>query len=710
MELFTITCTTCQQRLKVRDASTIGEIQICPKCGSMVLVEPPEGWRETPADKPQVPAPQPSSPPQAASAEIDLSNGAAVASPPPVAAEMPPAPEVGPPDEFRAAGADFDAGIQSPPVQLPLAPPLEGDAPAAEPVLPTDAWTSEAAQQRRQWLMVGGAAFVGVALAFGVLAFFASRGARPDPEESAASAPAAVASAAPADPAQPQTPPVSAPADVARPAPEKTAAGTKAASAPEPSTPAVSPPVAGPPAKPADPPAAKTPGPENAKPTQTPPATAQPSAPDARPKPADPKKVSSDTTALDETLKAFAPFIDPDVNTAPTESMEAAQQDAPRLEPEAITTGQPAVPRPEPRQIDLPARLQDKIAEVEFVEVPLEAFLRFVMNFSTIPISLDPDALALVRATPGTKISVKKADATVEQLLMAALSPLQLGYVAVGQQLVVTRPPQPAGQLRTHSHAVSDLVGSDPQQLQQLADLIVEMVAPATWQAAGGPGVIREEMPALVIQQQDTVLFQAIVFCERLRAARGLPPQSKFNPELFSLQPAWARAAPRLARSVTLNFLQPASFTRILDRLSDEAGVEILVDWQALTTLGWTPDTETTLSVNQRPLGDVLSQMLQPLELTYRVVDATTVEVTSPAAVEARWDVEFYPVKKLETPGQTPEALVARVRRELSGDESSQLAGVLHFDAPSQHLIAALPQPLQRKLAEVLKKWSEGNP
>src|SRR5687767_5759203 len=43
-DLFAIHCTTCKTRLQVRDASFVGLIQACPKCGSMVLIEPPAGW------------------------------------------------------------------------------------------------------------------------------------------------------------------------------------------------------------------------------------------------------------------------------------------------------------------------------------------------------------------------------------------------------------------------------------------------------------------------------------------------------------------------------------------------------------------------------------------------------------------------------------------------------------------------------------------
>ncbi len=42
--LFSITCTTCQARLRVRNLEAIGQILACPRCQSMVQVLPPPGW------------------------------------------------------------------------------------------------------------------------------------------------------------------------------------------------------------------------------------------------------------------------------------------------------------------------------------------------------------------------------------------------------------------------------------------------------------------------------------------------------------------------------------------------------------------------------------------------------------------------------------------------------------------------------------------
>lgn len=64
--LFAVTCTTCQAKLRVRDFAAVGSIVHCPKCQSMVLIQPPAGWTP-PAEGadtlPEIEPPQPAGPP-----------------------------------------------------------------------------------------------------------------------------------------------------------------------------------------------------------------------------------------------------------------------------------------------------------------------------------------------------------------------------------------------------------------------------------------------------------------------------------------------------------------------------------------------------------------------------------------------------------------------------------------------------------------------
>ncbi len=47
MEPFFLRCETCQARLRVRDEQFLGQVQSCPKCGSMVQILAPAGWLAT---------------------------------------------------------------------------------------------------------------------------------------------------------------------------------------------------------------------------------------------------------------------------------------------------------------------------------------------------------------------------------------------------------------------------------------------------------------------------------------------------------------------------------------------------------------------------------------------------------------------------------------------------------------------------------------
>ena len=44
MELFKITCDSCASKLKVSNASAIGQVLGCPKCQNMIRVAPPDDW------------------------------------------------------------------------------------------------------------------------------------------------------------------------------------------------------------------------------------------------------------------------------------------------------------------------------------------------------------------------------------------------------------------------------------------------------------------------------------------------------------------------------------------------------------------------------------------------------------------------------------------------------------------------------------------
>ncbi len=116
--------------------------------------------------------------------------------------------------------------------------------------------------------------------------------------------------------------------------------------------------------------------------------------------------------------------------------------------------------------------------------------------------------------------------------------------------------------LRKIRYTVSDLTGDDKAAAAELASLVRKLVAPESWQAAGGRGSVEPEQGVLVVVQTGEVHQQVLTFCEKLRAARQKPLRSHERPERFTLTTHADEAREMLDRPVTVNFHEPAPLGR----------------------------------------------------------------------------------------------------------------------------------------------------
>ena len=166
---------------------------------------------------------------------------------------------------------------------------------------------------------------------------------------------------------------------------------------------------------------------------------------------------------------------------------------------------------------------------------------------------------------------------------------------------------------------------------------------------------------ALRITQTGHVHYQIIVFCEKLRVARGLPLKSHMDPKKFALATRSVQAKAMLDQLVTVHVNVPAPLGGIIEQFRQPGGGEILIDRPGLAAIGLSENTPGTVRADKMPQGEALRQLLEPLELAWRAVDGSTLQVTTQKAIAARMEVEFYPVAKLPA-GQPPAALIERLK------------------------------------------------
>ncbi len=176
------------------------------------------------------------------------------------------------------------------------------------------------------------------------------------------------------------------------------------------------------------------------------------------------------------------------METPAPEGGPEASKVPPPPEPTAPAAALPTktLQRVAPRPVNVDAHLADTLSGIEVRQMPLWAYFDLVSELSSIPITLDAEAVTELGQSASVPVRVKLGETTVAGALDAVLEPLHLGYQVHDGQLVVGYSPQE--NMRQVRYAVGDLTDSDDQALAELAALVRRMVAPESWQQAGGKG------------------------------------------------------------------------------------------------------------------------------------------------------------------------------------------------------------------------------
>ena len=356
-----------------------------------------------------------------------------------------------------------------------------------------------------------------------------------------------------------------------------------------------------------------------------------------------------------------------------------------------------------PRIVNVAARLTGSIHGLEVRGQPLASFLDVVSDLSTIPITIDCNELLEMGQSPA--VTVRISDATIADTLKAALDPLKLSYRIENGQLIVGRLPQE--KLRQVRYTVTDLTGEDNKPLAELSALVRRMVEPESWQAvrAGNehPSLVAGS-GTLLVDQTESAHAQILVFCEKLRVARGLPLKSRIDPARFVLITREDKAHELLNRPLSANFATPQPLAAVMKWLHQTTGATMVIDHAALAAEGISDESECSGAVANKPLSALLDELTNSSELAWRAIDDKTIEITTRTAAAMKMDVEFYSAGDLAKDATAGQTLIAQINSKVEpqqwGDAADKAA--IQFDATSRTLIIRAPQRLQSHVESFL--------
>lgn len=464
--------------------------------------------------------------------------------------------------------------------------------------------------------------------------------------------------------------------------------------------------------------------------------------------------------SLDPSKPPTAPDgASPTVEGNPATASDTAPSGAPPSEPvtptAATATGEPAVKLPddpvvarEPglREVDVTARLADRVAAIEIPRVSLAKFANFITRLTTVPCVLDLEALAAAGQNAQATVSAKLANVSVDDLLKQTLAEHDLvarsisvdmpGRQGAQHLLLITR--ADADRLVERRVPAADLVGQKAKakgegastdadvsdkhvgagfpSLEELGSWIQQVVSPKSWQANGGRGTLAVDGNDLAIKQTPDVQAEIATLLKRWRAARKAPASRMQPGDEHATAMAWPAA---LDAPLTVTFFDDARLADVVEYLAERSGLTLVVDWRAVAAAGWGPDVRAGVRARDLPLTAVLDSLLSPLELDYRVLDDQTLEINSRAALAAKPQMAFYPLTNLASAERPLATMLAEINKLLvppaaaaapSGqpdEQSAPAATSVRFDEPSGYAIVVAPAGAQRDVARMVRTWEK---
>ncbi|MCA9263443.1 MAG: hypothetical protein KDA60_06320 [Planctomycetales bacterium] len=374
------------------------------------------------------------------------------------------------------------------------------------------------------------------------------------------------------------------------------------------------------------------------------------------------------------------------------------------VDPETVAffdRGSPSVPRfaveqPTMRPVNVPERLRDPVAAIKLDSVRLSDFVNFITDVSTIPVTLDVDALNRLGLAPQAPITVAQRDTTVEGLLKEAIAPLELEVTPTELGVVITTP-ETSQQQREKQYPVMDLLGTDERSTRTIAYHLRMLTGAGRWEKFGGRDSLTIVNQQMTVNSNDAGHTEVQRLLNQLRIARGLAVQSEQPERWYSGTTRVRRCQQQLSQEVTLYAVRSIAFRELVQELESRTSFQIVVNWQALAEAGWPWDTPRTLSVQALPLDTTLEKLLGPMQLTFRVVDDELLEITTLADELQKMDTEWYDVSNMIPRLPAGKSIEQHVH-EVVGIRHFDVGGGMghvYLDEPSQKLFVRLPQSLQ---------------
>ncbi|MCL2349195.1 MAG: hypothetical protein FWC50_13170 [Planctomycetaceae bacterium] len=358
------------------------------------------------------------------------------------------------------------------------------------------------------------------------------------------------------------------------------------------------------------------------------------------------------------------------------------------------------------KKIDIDARLSLPVMTFQVEKKAIINVLRTLSDLTGVPMQLDVDELRARRISVEAPVTLQLKETNVAGIIAALLEKTHLTTRRYDGGMIFGYTEEQMSATSTVRYDLSRLakLEKNPISAQQAADWMTQLLFDQKSNPKTQNGGIAVDGNEIVVVGNAWLQDQAERLYLSFHYLREIEPETKLTPEQIAPEVfGWDR----VHEPLTLNLIEPKPLKDAARLVENGAKIRVLIDHAALWNEGLSQASMVSVHVNQGTVDRVLQEMLQPLGLTYRIVEANAVEITTPRVAAEKMTIEIQKYAPLE-PGKTPELCVDTIKQVFGRERwnnkpnGTDSGGTVVTDAASGYLLVRQSQPLQREIRQWL--------
>lgn len=370
-----------------------------------------------------------------------------------------------------------------------------------------------------------------------------------------------------------------------------------------------------------------------------------------------------------------------------------------------------------PEPLDIEARLQLPIKSIVFPKSPL-ASLRLLSEYSGVPVNLDLNAIILLRNSWNKSLDLQLEDTTVFEALEKEAEMLHWraakedGYVSIEPEQENDFGEQRfdfSELLEESSLSLVNIQGNAPPAekidqltIERLEEFIRTFVVCETEEASDGQSFeITHEGASLIVRGSLLERRQAEFLYEQLRVLNGLPTSEGFLPEeLVPENRGWRF----LSKKTPFNIVKPIALQQAVEILETQFKFLAIWDDVALNASGVGRFSSVRASFEDQSIDQILTNILEPLKLTYLILDEQAIMITTKEKGNEYWTTEIHGFTEPDSPLTFEEAVKfsEKMMKSVQAESWETENSALWLEVNSGSWFVKQTQPIQREV----RRWT----